>query len=84
MFKAKKFGKSSKVNGWSGINILQISETAKKWLSFYAKEGFGIAGNKNVRHHFPGTIIYYYEMTQMPLSSSSSSSAAATATATNS
>jgi hypothetical protein len=40
-------------------------------------EAFGIAGDKDFRtDHFPGTIIYYYEMTQMPLSSSTAAPAA--------
>jgi hypothetical protein len=86
LFKAKKFGKPSNVNCWNGTKStatispdgLQVSDSTKSWLNANATEGFVIAGDKNLRaDHFPGTIIYYYEMTQMPLSSSSSTAATA-------
>jgi hypothetical protein len=66
----------TKTTATISLNGLQVS--AKKWSYAVAMEAFGFAGNKDFRtDHFPGTIIYYYEMTQMPLSSSSSTAAPA-------
>jgi hypothetical protein len=72
IFKVKKLG-NPKENVWNGTNRnatisadgLQASKGTSEWLNLSASKGFAISVEQCRMDHFPGTILYYFEVTQV-------------------
>jgi hypothetical protein len=60
-------------NGWEVSNTgaiissngLLVSDNTQTWQNVFAKEGFPISGELSCTDKFPGTILYYFEVTLM-------------------
>jgi hypothetical protein len=71
-FQSKRLG-NPKQNGWevsntdaiisSNSNGLLASDNTGAWLNVFAKKGFPITGQLSRTDNFPGTILYYFEVT---------------------
>jgi hypothetical protein len=60
-------------NGWEfsntramiSFNELCVSDNRGTWLNVFAQKGFPISGELTRTDNFPGTILYYFEVTQI-------------------
>jgi hypothetical protein len=41
-----------------------VSNPGRGWLNVFAEQGFPLAEEVSREDHFPGTILYYYEVVQ--------------------
>ena len=55
---------SANINVGISCDGLKASNTNEhEWLTFYAEKGFAISGENRRMDDFPGTILYYFEVT---------------------
>ena len=78
ILQAKKLGNQTG-NNWNATNAmvtisengLKVSSNMEKWLNVFSEKAFPIAGENSRIDHFPGTILYYFEIIKMSTSKKS-------------